>query len=75
MKYEETVQKWNHHLYSIYPTNKSTFLNSLGEIVSQQPSGNDNLCTGNLYVFSALLVPMFMKNACNCFIGKLNDKS
>lgn len=73
MKYEEndSLQKWNHHMHSVYPTNKNTFLNSSGETVSQQPSGNDNLCTGNFYVFSALLVLMFMKNACDCFIGKL----
>lgn len=48
-------------LYSVYPTNNSTFLSCSEKTVHQQPSGNDNMCTRNFYVIVSTASLMFMK--------------
>lgn len=66
MKYGEndSVKIKTSHKFYLHKK-KSTFLNSSVETVSQPPSGNDNVYTESFYVFAALLVLMFMKNASN----------
>lgn len=48
-------------LYSVYPTNDSTFLSSSEKTVPQQPLGNNNLCTGNFCVIACIVSLISMK--------------